>query len=90
MTNEQKYHDLIKSYKELKKLRDNYLNELSEKKGNLAAYESEKIELTKKAKDLGVEPSDLKKEIDKLSITIEKQLENMKNICEELEKEKIG
>ena len=71
MTNEQKYNDLIKNYKELKKLRDNYLNELSEKKGNLNAYENEKKEYLKKAKELGIDPSNLKNEIEKLTKTIE-------------------
>lgn len=90
MNNKQKYGELVESYKKIKKIRENFSNEYSEKKGNMEAYEAEKNEQLKKAEALGVKPENLKAEIENLSNAIDKKLSKMQQICEELEKESIG
>ena len=87
---QEEYKILVQQYKELKKIREGYINELAEKKGNLAAYQAEKNEQLAKAKELKVDPKNLKQEIDKLFESIKTRLDQNKKICEELEKTPIG
>lgn len=90
MNKDQEYKELIIEYKKLKQQRESYLEELAEKKGNLTAYEAEKEEQIKKAKELKVDPKSLKQEIEKMTDSIKKRLEENKKICEELENNQIG
>lgn len=84
------YNQLIEDYKKIKKIRKNFSEEYSEKKGNMAAYEAERDKQIEKAKSLGINPGDLKDEIEKLSNSIEKEISNINKICEELEQEPLG
>lgn len=88
--NNQKYKDLSEQYKKLKQKREVFVNELAENKGNLAAYNDEKEKYIKKAEELGTDPKNLKKEIEKLEKEISTQLDANKKICDELENNTIG
>lgn len=90
MTNEQKYKVLVQEYKKQKQMRENLIKELAEHKGTLAVYESEREEQIKKAKKLGVEPNDLKSEIEKLINGISEKIEKNKKLCSDLENNAIG
>jgi DNA repair exonuclease SbcCD ATPase subunit len=81
----EKYQDLIKKYKNIKEKRDSFMSELSEKKGNMAAYETEKKELISKLKSMGVDPKKLKDTIDKKMEEISEKIDKNIKICEELE-----
>lgn len=90
MTNEQKYKVLVQEYKKQKQMRENLIKELAEHKGTLAVYESEREEQIKKAKKLGVDPNDLKSEIEKLINGISEKIEKNKKLCSDLENNAIG
>lgn len=84
-TYKQKYQQLVEQYKTLKTSKETYIKELSEKKGNMTAYEAERDECIAQAKELGVDPKDLKKEIDELIERIQQKLTENEAICKELD-----
>jgi len=90
MSHKTDYQELVKEYKKLKQDRDLYLQELMEKKGNLTAYKAEKEEYIKKVEALGVDPKDLKKEIESKMTQIKNKISQNQKICDELKQENIG